>query len=411
MTGPANAILADAPGRSPAHGIVAPLGERGGRLPKMRVLHALSSTNQLYSGVGRNLFELVARLSDRIIFEFAIDDHVSKNVDLLRRFCDRHGFVTHVGKARISPESLDVLNEDLPGLLGQDRWEVIECLCWANASTNAAVLENLGDAILGYTPHDQPISSVPMSTAQAVNTRAVHERVLRRADVIFCDSGAERRRLELESGGRGKCLFLPIGCDLDDFRPGPTERAPQLLFVGDAAEPRKRIDRILAVFGRLRQRHPQLRLIFIGNKSDRVRELIPIELQSACELRGYVDEAELRRAYAESLGLFLLSDCEAFGIPILEALASGTPVFLSRLDETRSLFGSYPAAHFCPADDLDGTLDVIERTLARGTAAIREAIDSRESLRAAFDWDVIATDKWRSLGAAWYQKCKNRLAF
>ena len=101
----------------------------------------------------------------------------------------------------------------------------------------------------------------------------------------------------------------------------------------------------------------ELRLVFIGNKRERVRGTDPTRASSSCELRGYVSEAELRQAYAESLGLFLLSDCEAFGIPILEALASGTPVFLSRLGEMVSLFGPFRGAHFCPADSVEGTVE------------------------------------------------------
>ena len=80
----------------------------------------------------------------------------------------------------------------------------------------------------------------------------------------------------------------------------------------------------------------------------------------------------MRAAYAESSGLILLSDFEAFGIPILEALACATPVFLSRLDPTQSLFGTYRAAHFCDADDLDATARVIEDALARGPGSISE---------------------------------------
>lgn len=376
----------------------------------MRVLHVVSSANQLYSGIGRNLFHLAARLGDRIDFEFAIDDYFEQNVGLLLDFCDRHGFPLHMGPGRTSPDSLDVLNEDLPALLAEDRWDVIECLSWANAQTNTALLDSAVDALICYTPHNQPIWSVPMAPGTASHTAAVHDRVLRRADMVCCVSPSERGLLERQSGSPGKCIFLPNGSEFSAFRPGSLERRPQFLFVGDAAEPRKRIDRVLAVFARLRKRRPELRLVLIGNKSEQVRERIPAELRPACELRGYVSEAELRRAYTESLGVFLLSDVEAFGIPILEALASGTPAFISRLHETLSLFTSCPGAHFCP-NDLDGTLEVIERTLARGPAAIQEVIDGREALAAVFDWDAIAADKWRALAAAWYHKGKNRLIF
>jgi glycosyltransferase involved in cell wall biosynthesis len=371
----------------------------------------LSSSNQLYSGIGRNLFHLAARSSDRIDFEFAIDDYVEKNVDILRDFCDREGFHLHVGKGQTSADSLDVLNEDMPALLAQDRWDVIECVCWANARTNAALLDSAVNALVCYTPHNQPIWSVPMTPTQAAYTAHVHDRALRRADLVCCVSPFEREALEQQTGRSGKCVFLPNGCDFSAFRPGPFERKPELLFVGDAAEPRKRIDRVLALFSRLRKRRPQLRLVFIGNQSEQVRQRIPPELRAACELRGYVSEAELRQAYTESLALLLLSDVEAFGIPILEALASGTPVFLSRLNETVSLFRSYRGAHFCPANDLEGSAAIIERALARGADAIREVIEDRESLHAVFEWDVIAAQKWNALAAAWYLKYKNRLVF
>lgn len=409
MSGSANAVLTNAPNRRSRVGDAASSStgeDRGPRL-RMRVLQVVSSSNQLYSGIGRNLFDLASRLKDRITFEFAIDDHNEKNVSILRQFCDRHDFPLHVGKGRVTPYSLDVFNEDLADLLAQDRWDVIDCLCWANTSTNDIVLKNLGETFLCYTPHNQPISSVPMSPVQATCTSRIHQRVLQRADLVCCVSPQECHELEIQSGSRGTCIYLPNGATFSDFRPGPVQRKPQLLFVGDIAEPRKRIDRILAVFSRLRRRRKDLRLVVIGNKSEQVRDRIPADLRPACELRGYVTEAELRKAYAESAGLLLLSDFEAFGIPVLEALASGTPVFLSRLGEMLSLFRSYRGAHFCAPDDFDGTARMIEETLDRGPEAIREAIADYEVLRESFDWNVIAERKWNAMAAGWY--CKQRV--
>lgn len=409
MTGPANAVLAEAPGCPRTSAPAGSPHERRDRSPQMRVLHVVSSSNQLYSGIGRNLFELAERLSELASFEFAIDDHFRKNVNLLQAFCDRHGFPLHIGRSRIPADSLDIHNEDLPDLLAQGRWDAIECLCWANASTNTAVLDHVGDAILAYTPHNQPIWSVPITPTQAARTQAVHDRMLARADLVCCVSPAERRLLEFQSGRVGRCVYVPNGTTFSTIPTGTLVRRPQFLFVGDTAEPRKRIDRVLAAFDRLRRRRPELRLVFIGNKSDGFRDRIPTDLRASCDLRGYVSQAELYQAYTESLGLFLLSDCEAFGIPILEALAAGTPVYLSRLEETSSLFEGRPGAHFCPADDADGTVEVIERTLARGPDAFREVIDARDALRAAFDWDVIAQLKWNGLAAAWYRERGNQI--
>jgi len=370
----------------------------------MRVLSVLSSTNQLYSGIGRNVFELSLRLSDRVDFEFVIDDLCSKSLELLLEFGAQHGFAVQVGRGRAHANSLDAFNVELPTFLRQRRWDVIECLCWANAATNALMLGEAGTAVLCYTPHYQPLWSVPMSSVQAAHTEAVHARVLQRAEVVLCDSPWERQELQRAAPNRSNCVFLAIGCDFADFRPGPLQRSPQLLFVGDLAEPRKRADRHLRVFARLLEHRPELRLVVVGNKSDEVRDQLPGELRWACELRGYVSEQELRHLYTESQGLMLLSDYEAFGMPILEALVCGTPVFLSCLESTYSLFGSFSGAHFCPVQDLDRTVAVIEQTLDRGSEAITEVLNDRERLRAAFDWDMLAAQKWQALASAWFLK-------
>ena len=371
--------------------------------PRMRVLCVLSSSNQMYSGIGRNVFEVAARLADRVEYTFAIDDRTPRNTDLVVRFGQEHGFPVDVGRGRAVPEALDAGNEDLPALLRARRFDAIECVCWANAATNDALLREAGDAVLAYTPHYQPSWTVPMAPFQAAYTEGVHHRVVRRADVVFCDSPWERVELQAVAPHLGHCRYLPLGCDFARFRPGPPERREQLLFVGDLAEPRKRFDRVLELLAALLRSRPALRLVVIGNRSDEAYGLVPAPLRHAVELRGYVDESALRRAYAESLGLILLSDFEAFGIPILEALACGTPVFLSEQAATRSLFGPFRGAHFCAADDPAATSATVERALADGRDAVAAALADRPRLQATFDWEGLAEQKWRALAAAWFR--------
>ena len=208
---------------------------------------------------------------------------------------------------------------------------------------------------------------------------------------------------------RNHASFLPLGCDFETFHSGNPERKAQLLFVGDLSEPRKRFDRVVALMQRLRIARPGLRLVVIGNRSERAGEAIPDDLRGACELRGYASESALRAAYGESLGLVLLSEFEAFGIPILESLASGTPVFLSRIAPTFSLFRECRGAHFCPADNLDLTAEIVARVLDRGEASIKEAVADRGRLAASYDWDRLATAKWSHISAAWFGR--NRWAW
>jgi phosphatidylinositol alpha-mannosyltransferase len=221
---------------------------------------------------------------------------------------------------------------------------------------------------------------------------------------VICVSPRERSIVQAQTHGRNNCQYVPNGVNSSQFRPGPPVRKPQLLFVGDLAEPRKRFDRVLAILPRLLMDRPDLKLVVVGNGSDQAIDRIPGELRSACDLRGYVTEAELRQTYAESQGVFLLSDYEAFGLPILEALISGTPVFLTDLDVTRSLFDACRGAKFCPADNAEETFAIVERTLAQGPDAIRETLADRVRLRAAFEWDGLAIQKWQILAAAWFTR-------
>ena len=219
--------------------------------PRMRVLSVLSSSNQMYSGIGRAVFELTARLKERVDFEFAIDDLYPKNLDLVLDFGREHGIPVHVGPALTSPRSLDSFSATLPTLLRRDDWDLVEALCWANSATNAVVLREIGDRALVYTGHYQPLWTVPMSPEVSHNTDDIHHRIARRADAVLCVSPWERQVVQAQTHGRNNCHYVANGVNADEYRPGPLARKPHLLFVGDLAEPRKRFDRILAILPRL----------------------------------------------------------------------------------------------------------------------------------------------------------------
>jgi glycosyltransferase involved in cell wall biosynthesis len=373
----------------------------------MRVLVVLSSSNQMYSGIGRNVFELCRRLADRVAFAFAIDDAHARNVELVEAFARAHGMPLHVGRGASEPDALDAGNRDLRALLATapGRWDAVECLCWANAATNAALLDAIDPALpLVYTPHDQPLDSVPMTPGCATRTDAVHRAVLARADLVLADSPHERRALLTRSPRRNAVAFLPLGCDFDAYAPGPHRRPERLLFVGDLAEPRKRFGRVLELLDRLREDRPGLRLAVVGNRSESAAACIPAGLRPAVDLLGYVDEPTLRGLYGASQALVLLSDCEAFGIPILEALACATPVLLTDLPTTAGLFGPYRGARFVPPGDADAAAARARDLLDRGPLLHADLLHDRVHLRSRFDWPGLARRKWDLLASAWARR-------
>lgn len=379
-------------------------GSRGRLGSRPRVLSVVESTNQMYSGIGRNLMETVRRMTTDFDYTFAIDDANQRNVEILASFANSMGCELHVGRAEQVPDACDPVNLDLPRLLSQP-WDFVEIVGWANAANHENLLRSIGGPLLAYTPHDQPSWTIPgLPQVIADRIARTQQQVLQRADVVFCDSPWEYQMLQDRWPRHGQCAFLPLGCDFATYRPGRLERRRQLLVVGDLVEPRKRFDLALASFAQARERWPELRLLVVGNQSENSRERIPQSLRDACDLLGYVDESRLKTIYAESLALLYFSDYEAFGMPILEALATATPVFLSEQESTRSLFQAFPSAHFCSNDDWPATFDRVLRVLENPRQAIENAMESIHEARERFDWSRIARTKCEILRSAWFER-------
>jgi phosphatidylinositol alpha-mannosyltransferase len=129
-------------------------------------------------------------------------------------------------------------------------------------------------------------------------------------------------------------LILPGGVICADYE-GPVERpaAPTLLCPASLDDPRKRGALLVEAFARMRAARPDARLVLAGGQDPRQSE--PVDVPGGAGDDGIetrrIDTTEgLARAYRGATVTVLPSDDEAFGLVLLEALASGTPVVASR---------------------------------------------------------------------------------
>ncbi len=148
-----------------------------------------------------------------------------------------------------------------------------------------------------------------------------------------------------------------------------------LLAVG-TLEPRKNLVRLIEAFERVAPAHPDIALVLAGGRGWKdegiARTLNASPLKNRIHPVGYVSPDALKVLYHEAIALCYPSLYEGFGLPVVEAMASGAPVLTSRgssLDEV--------AAGAAVAVD---PLDVAE--IAAGMTQLISDGDLRARLRA-----------------------------
>jgi glycosyltransferase involved in cell wall biosynthesis len=113
---------------------------------------------------------------------------------------------------------------------------------------------------------------------------------------------------------------VPHGIDHTLFRPGDEEREPFLLYPA-RPWPHKNHARLIEAFALLRESRPRLRLVLTGGGLERLDPL-----PEGVSRLGTVSSDRIASLYRRAACLVFPSLYEGFGLPPLEAMASGCPV-------------------------------------------------------------------------------------
>jgi glycosyltransferase involved in cell wall biosynthesis len=238
-----------------------------------------------------------------------------------------------------------------------------------------------GPAVL--TVQDLSFERFPelMSRADRFYFHTFVPRSARAADRVLTGSEWTKRDLVERYGVRPERIVItPYGVD-PVFRPDGPRREGGLyaLFVG-ALQQRKEPDLALLALARL---DTGVRLVFAGPdrglEGDLRRRAKELGLDERVEFAGHVPRDELAALYRGALSLVFPSRYEGFGLPVLEAMASGTPVVATRSSSIPEVAGD---AAVLVEPDPDALAAGIERA-----AAERERLAAAGIERAAqFSW-------------------------
>jgi glycosyltransferase involved in cell wall biosynthesis len=205
------------------------------------------------------------------------------------------------------------------------------------------------------------------------------EWAISRADHILADSNQTREDLiQLLSAPPDKVTTVHLAAD-ERFRPlsTPADQMSALrryglspgyvLFVG-TLEPRKNIPTLLAAYRRLLDRNgTRVPLVLVGRRGWSVDDIFETveTLQLGRQVRVIDDgvgQESLVELYNGAGVLVLPSFYEGFGLPVLEAMACGTPVVAAHRGSLPEIVGD--AGLLINPEDADGLASAIERVLA-----------------------------------------------
>ena len=193
-------------------------------------------------------------------------------------------------------------------------------------------------------------------------------KIKRRADIIITISEFSKREImEFYSVPAEKIRIIYLGYDHDKYYPIDDSRvagqrqilsdkysitSPYLLYVG-RLEKKKNIGNIIKAFASVKEEFPDIKLVLAGtagNEELLISETIKkFKLQKEIILPGYIDSEDLPALIALSEVFVFPTLYEGFGLPIIEAMACGTPVLTSKINPHQEVAGD--AAVFADPKD------------------------------------------------------------
>jgi alpha-1,3-rhamnosyl/mannosyltransferase len=277
----------------------------------------------------------------------------------------------------------------LAGLLAADR---ILGGCDLYHHTNYLVGRVTSTTPQVMTLHDLAFLRDPsFHTPRAVRAlKRVLKRAQDRCDAFLVPSEATARDCEELVGlGRDRIFVTPLGVH-DSFFDLGGESQGYLLAIG-TLEPRKNHARLIRAFGRLGGNR-ELRIA--GGRGWLCEEVVrEAEATPGVRLLGHLDDSALRAQLAGAAAVAYPSLLEGFGLPVLEAMATGRPVLTSDRDPLRSVAGD--AALLVDPEDEGALADGLERVLSDSDLRARLAAAGPKQAR-RFTWTACAAATMRA---------------
>ena len=176
--------------------------------------------------------------------------------------------------------------------------------------------------------------------------RYIMPQVLAQAAHIVCNSEATAQDITSFYGIPAKKITpIPLAYDASRFRPLASESEvaiPYFLYLG-RHDPHKNLSRLIAAFAQIPSCFECQ--LWLAGPSDRrytpqlQAQVTELGLQERVKFLNYIPEAELPQLFNRAVALVFPTLWEGFGIPLLEAMACGTPAIAANLGAAPEVVG------------------------------------------------------------------------
>ncbi len=197
-----------------------------------------------------------------------------------------------------------------------------------------------------------------------------------------------------------RVIYLGIGSlyhplekkEVEDFRRKEEIFGSFILYVGTLKK-RKNVLNIIRAYKKIKEKGIKEKLVIVGNKSGEYQNIYKAVKRSKLEkdvfFSGYVDEALLPFYYNSAFLFIYPSLYEGFGLPILEAMASGTPVITSNVSSLPEVVGD--AAILVNPNNIEEMAEMMQKVLTN--QKLREKMREKGLKRAKlFSWERCARE-------------------
>jgi glycosyltransferase involved in cell wall biosynthesis len=239
-----------------------------------------------------------------------------------------------------------------------------------------------------FTIHDLSHIYCPENSSPLIRLyyAAVMKRACHRATMILTVSEFTRTQIIDWSGVAPEKVFN-VGCGVDSaYRPGDEPyglQFPYLLCVSNRKRHKNEF-RIVEALAKANL-HPGVHLVFTGEPTAELKDRIETcQLSSRIDFVGVVPEAKLPSLYRGAEALIFPSLYEGFGLPVLEAMACGTPVVTANATAMPEVAGD--AALLVDPTSVEQIATAMEQILSDAT--LRQQLRHKGLTRAAqFSWE------------------------